>query len=126
MELPNTTTVVQELPRELRSTFAPLVKNALGMAVGVLFAGFLAGLAVFWMVRGPDEALGVWLLGENYLIGYAPTPIGAVLGAGWGFVLGFTIGWSLAVSRNLFITVWVALVGAREQLKASSDFLDEI
>ena len=99
---------------------------ALGIAVGTVSAALLCAFSVVWIIRGPDQALGVWLLGENYLLGYAPTPIGALLGAVWGFALGFAAGWTLAMLHNLFITAWVVFIGARERLKASSDFLDEI
>ena len=126
MALPNTTTVVQELPAELRTAFAPLVKNALGLAVGVIFAAFLSGLALHWMVRDPAAALSVWLLGDNFLPGYAPSVPGALFGGLWGLLIGFAVGWSLAVCRNLFISVWVALVAARERLRANREFLDEI
>jgi len=126
MALPQTNQVVDQLPRQYRAAFAPLVKPALGIAVGVVTAAILAAFAMFWMFRDPDQALGVWLLGQNFLVGYAPTPMGVVAGGLWGLAIGFTAGWSIAAIRNLFITLWIVAVGARQQLRASSDFLDEI
>ena len=126
MALPDTTTVVRELPRGLRPAFAPLVKNALGVAIGSVLAAFLLLFALYWTLRDPAEALTVWLLGDHFLPGYRPTLAGALLGGLWGFTIGYAVGWSLAVGRNLFITVWIALVGARERLRANRDFLDQI
>ena len=46
--------------------------------------------------------------------------------AGRGLLIGFVTGWLLAAVRNFSVALWVAIAGAREQLRMDQDFLDEI
>jgi len=126
MTLPDTTRIVGQLPRELRASFAPLVKHALGLGIGVV-CGLLFFAAAFAGIGDPEgeATVWVWVAGQSFLPGYEPTLPGALAGAGWGFAAGFIAGWLLAFLRNGFLSFWVAVVGARERLRASRDFLDE-
>ena len=53
MPLPKAARVVEELPRPLRPVLAPLVKHAMGLAVGVVCGALLMLLAKpFYRLRG--------------------------------------------------------------------------
>lgn len=126
MSLPNPAEVVDELPRALRPAFAPLKKNAMGFALAAATGLAFTALAVHGILTGPSEARWVWLLGDNFFPGYKPTVLGTFIGLGWGVAAGFVMGWFIAGLRNFTIAVWMMCVGAREQLRANSEFLDEI
>ena len=126
MALPDTAKIVDQLPPTLRPAFAPLVKRALGVGVGTMAGVLLFVLAIAGLLRSPDDALAVGLLRENYLPGYDASWAGAFLGLVWGFAIGFAAGWLLAFCRNLILTLWVVVVGAKAQLRTNRDFLDQI
>ncbi|WP_193164254.1 bacteriophage holin [Microbulbifer hainanensis] len=71
--------------------------NALGVAVGVLWAAYVFFCGITAMF-GWGVAL-VEVLSSLY-IGYAPTLIGAVIGAVWGFVDGYIAGVVIAWIYN--------------------------
>ena len=129
MPLPDTARVADELPRTLRPAFAPLIKVALGLALAVPMALFLFALALVPALSpepDPESGTFAWLIANNFLAGYAPTVTGAFVGLAWGLGIGFVMGWFVAASRNLFISVWVTIVGAKERLKANREFLDRM
>ena len=102
MSLPDTAKIVDELPRTLRPAFAPLIKRALGVGVGIVGGILLFVLAIAGLSLGSDRASTVGLLRENYLPGYDASWGGAFFGLLWGFAIGFAAGWLLAFCRNLF------------------------
>jgi hypothetical protein len=52
--------------------------------------------------------------------------VGALVGAGWGFAIGFAAGWICAAVRNLVIAAWLLFARSRAELDATSDLLDDI
>jgi hypothetical protein len=128
MALPDTSKIVEELPRALRPAFAPLVKWAFGLAVAAVMAVLLFLLAAAHAsgFASSDGDMFVWLLGNNFFQGYKPTWNGAFLGLMWGFGAGFISGWCLALFRNRIISIWVFFVGAKERLKANRDILEDL
>jgi hypothetical protein len=58
--------------------------------------------------------------------GYSLTWKGAFIGLGWGFLVGFVMGWFVAFLRNLVIAASVFITRTREELRATRDFLDHI
>lgn len=127
MALPDTAKVTEELPAKLRIAFAPLKKIALGLAFGtVLGLGLLLfGLAhMHPALEQQDKWLG--LLEFNLYSGYEATVTGSLIGLAYGFATGFVMGWLLAGARNFSIALWVAIAGAKEQLRMDQEFLDEI
>ena len=117
---------IEELPQELRFAFAPLIKRAMGFAIGATF-----GLGVFLvtaghLIAGAEAPLWLWLL-DNYFMGFDPeTWTGAFIGLFWGFWAGFVMGWFFAACRNFMVAVWLLVVRAKAQLAANRDFLDHI
>ena len=65
----------------------------------------------------------MWLLGNNFLAGYEPSAVGAVVGLAWGGGLGFLLGWLTAFLRNFILSVWVAVIGAVERARAQPRIL---
>jgi hypothetical protein len=105
--------------------FAPLHKRAFATAVGCATALAMMLLSLASMMLDPDDQLNLALLSE-YLAGYTVSPAGALIGAAWGFFIGFVSGWFFAFSRNLAMATWVFLVWTRAELNQTRDFLDHI
>ncbi|MHB1223771.1 MAG: hypothetical protein ACYC2G_06935 [Gemmatimonadaceae bacterium] len=111
--------------RALRLAFAPLHKRAFGVAVGLA-----VGLAIFVvtaarLLAGPEGVTYLSLLSQ-FLAGYEESWIGALIGLGWGFAVGFVAGWFAAFVRNLVLATYLFLVRTRADLLATRDFLDHI
>jgi hypothetical protein len=51
---------------------------------------------------------------------------GALIGAAWGWFVGFVAGWFGAFCRNFFVAVELWLGKTKEELAATRDFLDHI
>lgn len=109
---------------ELLLAFAPVHKRAFGVAVGIALglAMFLATLVSLILGRAQEEMS----LLSVYFAGYSVSWIGALVGAGWGFFVGFIAGWFTAFTRNLLMAIWLLIVRARAEFRATRDFLDHI
>jgi hypothetical protein len=128
-----------ELPAGMREQFVPLDRRAAGLALGSYLAlAILALTAVHllfdaWILENVEFAQRyeysgdpLWLLGQFFL-GYEPTTwSGALIGAGWGALVGFVFGWSGAFLRNLVVAAWLVYVRSKARLRASREFLDQI
>jgi len=127
MALPNTAKVTEELPSGLRIAFAPLKRTALGLAFGVTMGLGLFAFGIVHLLPGMEEQdRWIGLIEHNFLAGYTVTVGGSAIGFLWGLLIGFVTGWLLAAVRNFSVALWVAIAGAREQLRMDQDFLDEI
>jgi hypothetical protein len=119
---------VQAHTHSLQSTltyvFAPMHKRALGVALGVVSGALMVFATVVpLVVPDPLHQPGVALLAQ-FFYGYSVTWPGLVVGFFWGFGIGFVVGWSLALIRNVFTALWLLSVRAKGTL--SGPFLDEI
>jgi len=97
-------TQTQEIVYDAISRVFPKVDPvALGTAVGL--AGsltlFLATL-IELLTGNPTGAPGLGLLSQFFPL-YDVTPVGSLLGLGYGFASGFLVGWSSASVRNLSV-----------------------
>lgn len=115
----------EELPPDLVLAFAPLHKRAFGMAVGFTLGLLVALITAAGTVLDPEGRVPIGLLSE-YFYGYSVSWLGALIGAGWAFFVGFVGGWFIAFARNLVLAAWIFIVRARADLKATRDFLDHI
>ncbi|MCI0437025.1 MAG: hypothetical protein L0271_25805 [Gemmatimonadetes bacterium] len=109
----------------LRLAFAPLHKRAFGMAVGTAFGVFLFAFTAFHLIAQPEEGLRIELL-RAYFYGYEASWKGAIIGAAWGFGVGFVMGWFIAFCRNLVIAISVFLTRTRAEMQQTREFLDHI
>ena len=48
------------------------------------------------------------------------------MGAAWGFLVGFVVGWFTAFVRNLVLAVSIFAARTRAEMTATRDFLDHI
>jgi len=72
-----------------------------GFAFGIIYALVFFVIGILAAVFGwGTEIMG--LMGELY-VGFGPTPLGAVVGAVWGFVIGFAFFGSAAWIYNRLI-----------------------
>ncbi len=115
-----------ELPPELRFAFAPLVKRAMGAALGLTFGLIVALLTTYHLLFDPDHVVHLQLLGQ-YFSGFDPESwSGPLVGFLWGAWSGFVAGWILAAVRNTVVGTWIFLIRAKANLEANRDFLDHI
>jgi succinate dehydrogenase/fumarate reductase cytochrome b subunit len=98
---------------ELMLAFAPVHKRAFGVAVGSALALAVLFMTVASVVLGRGQA-ELSLL-SVYFAGYSVT-----------WVVGFVAGWFTAFARNLLVAIWLLVVRARAELRATRDFLDHI
>ncbi|MEX0741457.1 MAG: hypothetical protein WD079_01585, partial [Phycisphaeraceae bacterium] len=110
---------------ELLLAFAPVHKFAFGVAVGMALALCIGVLTVLAMVLDPEGQGHLGLLSQ-YFAGYSLSAAGAVIGAAWGFFVGFMAGWFMAFTRNFAVALWLFAVRTRAELRATRDFLDHI
>lgn len=115
----------EQLDGKLALAFAPLHKRAFGVAVGTALGLIVLLLTLASMAVESEGRFGVHLLGI-YFMGYSVTVQGAVIGAAWGFFVGFVAGWFMAFVRNMVLAIWMFLVRTRADLAATRDFLDHI
>lgn len=111
--------------RELLLAFAPVDKLAFGVAVGSALALALCLTTLAGIALDPEGRLELELLAQ-YFAGYSVTWTGALIGGAWGFFVGFIAGWFMAFARNLAVAIWMFVVRARAELRATRDFLDHI
>ena len=117
---------LRELPPPIRFAFAPLIKRALGFAVGIVTGGSIALVTAYHLLFDPERVDHIWLL-RQYFYGYRPDSwTGVLVGFLWGLWTGFVMGWFLAALRNFMVAVWMFVIRSRENLKANRDFLDHI
>lgn len=111
---------------ELQLAFAPLHKRCLGIALGLVLGGLVAALTLLHLARSPDEPYPLVLLEQFFVWGYSVTPLGALIGAAWGFWVGFVLGWFFAFARNLTLAAAALIFRVRAELHESRGFLDHI
>ncbi len=117
---------LKELPEELRFAFAPLVKRAMGVAVGLTFGLSLFLLNIGHLLLAPDRMQHLWLM-RHYFAGYNPESVGgALIGFLWALWTGFVMGWMFAAIRNFIVATWIIVIRAKANLQANRDFLDHI
>jgi hypothetical protein len=114
-----------QLQKRLQLAFAPIHKRAFGMAVGTACALLLAGVTLFHLLLEPENGIKLGLL-RNYFYGYRVSWGGVLIGAFWGFFVGFVGGWFAAFCRNLVIAILVFVTRTRAELAETRDFLDHI
>lgn len=117
--------VSEELETQLELAFAPVDKRSMGVAVGATLAVLIWLVTVAGVVLDPEGRVPLVLLSE-YFAGYGVSWGGAFIGAAWGLFVGFVVGWFLAFARNLTLAVWIFVVRARAEYRATRDFLDHI
>lgn len=109
----------------VRRALAPFHKRALGLAVGFTAALATGALTLVHAVLAPSEAPPLGLLAQ-FFAGYEVSPLGALVGAWWSFVVGFVAGWFGALLVNVWVATWLLVIKARHDLEPTTPFLDQI
>jgi len=113
------------LPPAVALAFAPLHKRAFGVAIGLAIGISLFLATAMFLLRSPDQHVGLALLSQ-YFKGYSVSWPGALVGFCWGFMVGFVGGWFFAFCRNLIIAFSIFVIRAKSELSQTRDFLDHI
>ena len=121
---PSETDVSHNPEALLIATFVRLDKTAMGTACGALL-GLSIFLATLFLVIKGGEKIGptLGLLGQ-FFKGYAVTAGGSFIGLAYGFIAGFILGWLLAFLRNLFLTIYLAVVKLKIAMSTMEDYAD--
>lgn len=120
---------LKELPTAVRFAFAPLIKRAVGVAVGATFGLWMFAISLYHKLlapaAGPNET-SLGLLGQ-YFRGYDPESwSGPFVGLLWGLWTGFVMGWFFGALRNFCVATWIFVIRTRANLSANREFLDHI
>jgi hypothetical protein len=124
--LPGEPKVVEaELPQSSMMLFAPVDKRAFGAAIGLACALGVVALTAAELLLTPVPSLRPGLLGQ-FFAGYTVSWTGGLIGAAWGFFVGFCAGWFTAFTRNLVLALSLFMLRSRVELDSSRDFLDHL
>ena len=107
--------ISQLIEGALVRVFSRLHRTVFGVALGAVTGVLLTALTLFTLLKG-SGSLDLEILNE-YLPGYSVTPLGSIIGLGYGFVYGFVIGWLYALLRNSGMIL--TLVLAHQRLERS-------
>ena len=120
---------LKELPPGIRFAFAPLIKRAVGLAVGGTLGVWIFAFTLYHKILAPDLSqydFAPGLLGQ-YFAGYDPESwSGPFVGLLWGLWTGFVMGWFFAAFRNFLVAIWVFVIRTKANLAANREFLDHI
>jgi len=112
------------LGTQLAEFFPKLDGVALGCSMGATSALLLfLATAILVLKGGPVVGPTLALLGQ-YFPGYTVTPIGSLLGAAYGFLGGWLLGWTFAFLRNAVLLVYIAAIRRRAEWGLLRRFLE--
>jgi len=97
----------------------------MGVAVGVVLGAVVFFVTVVQVIRGGFPVPNLWLLAQ-FFFGYRVTIPGAFIGLLWGFGVGFVLGWSFALLRNMSVWIWLTVIRSRAEMEQYRDFLDHL
>jgi hypothetical protein len=111
--------------RLVLQTFARLDKVALGTAMGCLGALVLLTATAILLLNGGDRVGPTLALLGQFFPGYSVTWRGSVVGAAYGLLAGFMLGWTIAALRNAIVGVCLRVIRLRAQLSAVQSMIDD-
>lgn len=116
-------TRVQRADELLVQMFAKVDAIALGISCGIVCGLGLVAATVVLLIKDGEQIGSNLSLLSQYFPGYSVTWTGSIIGCAYGLAAGFAAGWTLAVIRNLSITVYAHAVKLWANLSANH-FLD--
>ncbi len=122
-EIRETDALAERIESTLGAVFSRLDRVAFGIATGTVLGALL--FAATLIVQAPTLRTMLGLLGQ-YFPGYQVTPLGALLGMGYGFGSGFAIGWLAATLHNTLGVLSIAWVHRRAEEPILRRLLDYI
>jgi hypothetical protein len=106
-------------------TFARLHSIALGIACGILMGSGILAATVILLLKGGNQVGRNLALLAQYFPGYSVTWTGSLVGAAYGLLAGFILGWLLASLRNLTLAAYLHCLKLWSNLFADR-FLDGV
>jgi protoporphyrinogen oxidase len=107
--------LAEAIQEALAGAFLKLDRGAFGVALGVVCGLALFAATLVLVLRGGANVGATLGLLRNYFPGYRVTPLGSVLGLGYGFLTGFVLGWTTAFFRNLAVFLYMAAAHRRSE-----------
>ena len=98
---------------------------SLGMSLGVVIGLAFLATTLFVLLRGGDIGTTMTLLSQFYP-GYTVTAVGSLVGLGYGFFTGFSLGWVYAFLRNATTAVYLVSLHRSAQQSAMRQFFEYI
>ncbi len=98
---------------------------SLGMSLGVVAGLGLLLATLFVLLRGGDMGQTLVLLNE-FFPGYTVTAVGALVGLGYGFFTGFSLGWGYAFLRNAATALYLVSLHRSAQQSVMRQFFEYI
>ena len=99
--------------------FSKLNRRIFGVSLGIVAGLALTALTWFMLLKGAASP-NLEVLSE-YLPGYTVTPLGSIVGLGYGFTYGFFVGWLYALLRNSGMILTLALAHKRLERRLMRD-----
>jgi hypothetical protein len=106
-------------------TFARLHAIALGISCGILTGSGIMAATVILLLKGGNQVGRNLVLLAQYFPGYSVTWTGSLVGAGYGLLVGFILGWLLASLRNFILAAYLHCIKLWSNLFADR-FLDGV
>lgn len=106
-------------------TFAKVHSVALGIACGILLSSGILLATLILVLKGGHQVGKNLVLLANYFPGYSVTLGGSLVGAAYGLIAGFILGWLMASLRNFVIAAYLHSVRLWSNLSADR-FLDGV
>jgi len=114
----------EPLPAHAAAVIGRLAPNAFGVATGTVTALLLFFLTIVPALRGELHLASHVGLLSQYLYGHTVSAGGAILGAAYGFLIGYVVGNLFARIRNFGMAVYLRVLWRRAEHHLASDLLD--
>lgn len=118
--------VADAVKESFGQVFPKLDPTALGLSLGIVAAVCLSLITLFFVMQSDQTIASYLALINQYFPGYSVSLPGTILGAAYGFVTGFVIGWSFAFLRNAATAVYISTTYRTAQVSAIRKIFDYI
>lgn len=105
-------------------SLAKLDGKALGVAIGLLFGLTIFLATNFLIYKGGDEVGPNLALLSQFFVGYEVSFVGSLIGFVYGLISGFAIGWLIATTRNLILSIYMFVLRLKGSMSAVNDYID--
>ncbi len=115
----------EKLLQALDGAVPKLDPLSLGMSLGVVAGVALLLGTLLVLLRGGEVGQSLALLSQ-FFPGYTVTAVGALVGLGYGFFTGFSLGWGYAFLRNAATAVYLVSLHRSAQQSVMRQFFEYI
>ncbi len=99
---------------------------ALGASLGLVAGLTLLLGTLFLLLRGGDASGETLTLLAQFYPGYTITAVGSLVGLGYGFFTGFSLGWGYAFLRNAATALYLVSLHRSAQQSIMRQFFEHI